>query len=714
MWQRIYWPQPLDDTQTIGLLRSWAAQTHAPLIVLEARADRRGVQYLVGCQRRHRSAVRRDIEQLVHGALVVEDDDERLPAGSAGRVTFSPAARPLVASDANSSTRAILAALTAVNGTERMVVQIVIGPRVAPRLTPKDLPSVDQGLASILVSGVQPEHRIGVRRGIELKRAEPGFAAIVRLGVHASDGARIATLVRGVVSAFRSLSAPGMRFAFRPERTDRLNQPANSWPLLAPVGRHLSVSEVGMLSAWPTSASSTPYPGQPPAHPRPIRPSFAARPGDRIVAKSTAPGTKDTLLGLSIADSTRHLWTMGPTGAGKSSMLLRLLIGDMKAGRGIAVVEPKDLIRDLLRYIPPERVKDVVLVDPLDEAPVGINPMDRHGRTPALVADQLFGTFHALYGDQLGPRSSDILRHALAALAHTEGASLAQLPLLLSNRAFRAPVVQPIAATDPISAGPFWHWFDQLSPDATAQVVAPLMNKVRPLLDTHLRRILAQPEPRFNIRQVLTEQKILLVPLQKGVIGPESAQLLGALVVGELWQAIQERASIPPRNRDIVTVVLDEVQDYLRLPTTDLSDALATSRSLGAAFHVAHQYLDQLPASMRTAFEANCRSRVFFQLAARDAKAAAAMAPGLEPEDFMALPARHVYAQLVHHGAVTDWASGRTLDLPPSTSSPETIRQASRAAYGTPASEIDHQLIRATTQQPDATTGTARRRRSQS
>jgi hypothetical protein len=273
-------------------------------------------------------------------------------------------------------------------------------------------------------------------------------------------------------------------------------------------------------------------------------------------------------------------------------------------------------------------------------------------------------------------------------------------------------LVQPIAADDPISAGPFWHWFDQLTPDAAAQVVAPLMNKVRPLLDTHLRRILAQPKPRFNVRQVLTEQKILLVPLQKGVIGPEAAQLLGALVVAELWQAIQERANIPPRNRDVITVVLDEVQEYLRLPT-DLSDALATSRSLGAAFHVAHQYLDQLPQYMRAAFEANCRSRVFFQLAARDARAAAAMAPGLEPEDFMALPARHVYAQLVRHGAVTDWASGRTLDTPPATSSADAVRQASRATYGTTASTVDQQLRSAASPEPRTNDGVTKRRRTQ-
>ncbi len=168
---------------------------------------------------------------------------------------------------------------------------------------------------------------------------------------------------------------------------------------------------------------------------------------------------------------------------------------------------------------------------------------------------------------------------------------------------------------DPFAAGPFWQWFDSLSPEATATIIAPLSNKLRPLLlSKPLRNVLAQQQPKFNVRQVLREKKVLLVPLQKGVIGPENAQLLGALVVAELWQAIRERAGTPEGSRDPVMVYIDEVQDYLRLPT-DLGDALATARSLGAGFHLAHQYEKQLPPACSTpsattparASASNCR-----------------------------------------------------------------------------------------------------------
>ncbi|MDZ4089621.1 MAG: hypothetical protein U1D68_00210, partial [Arthrobacter sp.] len=605
----------------------------------------------------------------------------------------------------------LLASLTAVRGSESLVVQIVLGTRFTPQLTPHAVAQVDQGITSLILTGVQPERRRAIRRKIEEKQGDHGFATFVRIGVSASEEDRRRALIGGVVNAFRSMVAPGLRFRVHLDQTHKLNNPSPEWPRFAS-GQRLSAVEVGMLSAWPVSEGKTAYPGQPPAHPRQIRPSFAVSDADRIVGRATAPGAGDALLGLAPGDSCHHMWTMGPTGVGKSSMLLSLIIGDMEAGRSCVVVEPKDLIGDVLKHVPLERQADVIVLDPLDDVPVGINPLDSHGRSPALVADQLFGTFHALYGDQLGPRSSDILRHSLLTLAQREDASLAMLPILLNNRKFRQSVTRQIAGEDPFSAGPFWHWYDQLSPEASAQVTAPLMNKLRPLLDPHLRHVLAQPTPRFNLRQVLTERKILLVPLQKGVLGPEAAQLLGAMVVAELWQAIQERASIATKNRHPVMIYLDEVQEYLRLPT-DIGDALATSRSLGAGFHVAHQYLDQLPQSMRTAFEANCRSRVFFQLASRDAKAAAAMAPGLEPEDFMALPSRHIYAQLVRKSAVTDWASGVTLDVPKPTSSPEKIRALSRSQFGQSKDVIERGLRSILTPSPDTGGTDGRRRRSQ-
>jgi len=177
-----------------------------------------------------------------------------------------------------------------------------------------------------------------------------------------------------------------------------------------------------------------------------------------------------------------------------------------------------------------------------------------------------------------------------------------------------------------------------------------------------------------------------------GVLGPENAQLLGALVVAELWQAIRERAGTPENTRDPVMVYIDEVQDYLRLPT-DLGDALATARSLGAGFHLAHQYEKQLPPAMLDAFRNNARSRVCFQLQAGDAKEMTAGQSVLSIEDFTRLPAHHVYASLVRENAVQPWASGVTKPAPAPSSSPADIRRLSRERYGQPLADIEASFI---------------------
>ncbi len=261
------------------------------------------------------------------------------------------------------------------------------------------------------------------------------------------------------------------------------------------------------------------------------------------------------------------------------------------------------------------------------------------------------------------------------------------LPLLLINPGFRRSLTQHVVRADPIAAGPFWNWFEALSDDARSQVIAPLSNKLRPLLRPALRAVLAQRSPRFNSRQVLTENKVMLVPLQKGVLGPDTAELLGALVTSELWLAIRERPAVAANQRTPVMVYLDEVQDFLRLPT-DLSDALATSRSLGAGWHLAHQDRDQLSPAMRAAFEANARSRICFQLNAADARAMATGQTVVSPEDFGALPAYHVYAALLRRNSLQPWASGVTLPAPEPCSDPASIRARSRRRYGQPLASV--------------------------
>jgi len=214
------------------------------------------------------------------------------------------------------------------------------------------------------------------------------------------------------------------------------------------------------------------------------------------------------------------------------------------------------------------------------------------------------------------------------------------------------------------------------------------MNKLRPLLmRPELRAIIGQAKPRFDLRQVFTERRILLVNLAKGQLGPETSSLLGSLVLSQLWQAILGRSNVAPERRHPVFVYVDEFQDYLHLPL-DFADALAQARGLGVGFVAAHQYMHQLDGAMRSSVLANAQSRIAFRLPSEDARIIAAGST-LEPEDFQNLGAFEAYVQLVADAAVQPWCSVRTLPASEPSSDPAMVRAASRKAFGTPREEVE-------------------------
>lgn len=362
---------------------------------------------------------------------------------------------------------------------------------------------------------------------------------------------------------------------------------------------------------------------------------------------------------------------------------------DIEHGRGVVVIDPKgDLVTDVLARIPQARRSDVVLLDPTDDTPVGLNPLVPLADVPAtVVADGVLAVFHHLYADSWGPRLQDILHACLLTLVRRDDASLIMLPLLLTNNGFRRSLTQKLS--DPVALGPFWSWYEALSDAERAAVIAPVMNKLRAfLLRPQVRAVLGQRRPKFQVSQVFTERKVLLVNLSKGLIGPEAAGLLGSLVLADIWRSTLARSGVPADQRRHVGVYIDEVQDYLHLPT-DLADALAQARGLGVGFTLAHQYLGQLPTGMRTAVLTNARSRVTFQLGHDDATAMAKGHGELAAEDFTTLGRHEIFASLLAGSRVTPYASGVTLPLGPPVSSPAELRARSRAKYGRPLSEIE-------------------------
>ena len=249
------------------------------------------------------------------------------------------------------------------------------------------------------------------------------------------------------------------------------------------------------------------------------------------------------------------------------------------------------------------------------------------------------------------------------------------------------------SGADPLGTGQFWAAYEALSEAQRQQWVGPVLTRLQPfLIRPHLRATLGQAAPSFDLGEVFTRRRIVLVSLNKGVLGAESARLLGSLLVGQLWPLILARAAVEPSRRHVVSVFIDEVQDYLSLPGS-LADALAQARSLGAAFHLAHQYRGQLPAALKAGIDANARNKIIFSLSAADAAELARQAIGLEAADFQLLPRFGVYARTMHHGRENPWCHATTLPPTPPVQDALALRAASQARYGQDAAQVEAALL---------------------
>jgi hypothetical protein len=685
IWHRLRWPREVTPEQITEVFRLLASAGGQP-IVIETVGSVGAVEHRLALPESRSESVVDQLRAAISG-LAIEEVPTRPPLGASHAVELrlTTRRRPLRVDDMAGLSRALLTALAHLHTGEHLSVQWILGRTLAPTTVPHD-PQVigrESWIGALLLAPFGPPSADAeLRTALRTKHGEPGWRAVGRVAVIAKTPARERQLIRQVLGAIRAAEAPGVRFWARACRVRRVLTATAGWRL--PL--RLNVNELATISAWPVGPV-TELPVSMIGS-RLIPPSGAIRRTGRVIGQASFPG-REQPLALSPADSLRHLHLLGPTGVGKSTLLLNLIVQDMQAGRAVVVIEPKgDLIADVLARIPPSRVGDVVLLDPSDtKRPVGVNPLALHGRSPELVADQLLGLFHSLHAANWGPRTHDILGASLLTLARTPGMSLAALPLLLTDAGFRRRVVSKVS--DPIGLGSFWSGYEAWSEQERATAIAPVMNKLRPLLlRPEMRAIVGQARGSFDLRRVFTERKILLVDLSKGLLGPETSALLGSLVVSQLWQATLGRAAIAPERRHPTFVYVDEFQDYMHLPL-DFADALAQARGLGVGFALAHQYLHQLDTAMRSAVLANAQSRVAFRLPAEDARV---LASGgiLAPEDFGSLGAFQAYAQLVAGEAVQPWCSVATLPAGRSLSDPATVRATSANSYG-----VDRALVEA-------------------
>lgn len=526
------------------------------------------------------------------------------------------------------------------------------------------------------------------------KQADHIFAAVGRVAVAGATGTRANQLINSVVGGYQLLRAPGVGISQRllPSWWVRRQLHVDAMPQLGPAIR-LSATELAAVIGWPIGNPAVPGVRYTTALRLPVDPRcLTAHPkaGSKVVGTSAYPAHASRHVVLGTQDALRHLHVLGPSGVGKSTLLTNLILADIAAGRGLVAVDPKgDLAEEILARVSPSDADRIVVIDPTDPSPVGFNPLD----DSHLGIDTVMAVMRSLWSGSWGPRLGDALHAGLLTLAATPGHSLAELPLLLTDAGFRRPLVAAAVAQDPIGLGTFWPWFDNLSDDARAQVLAPIMNKLRAfLLRPQLRAVLGQSEPRFDLTDVFTRRAIVLVRLPKGELGGDATQLLGSLLVAQLWRLTMARTAIPASKRHRVFFYLDEFQEFLRLPV-DLPDALVQARGLGVGLVLAHQHLAQLDKPVRAAVLANAGSRVAFRLDHDDATVIAKRARGrLRPEDLSGLGAFEAYTSLMVDSETTPYGSITTHPLGPATTDPLQIIAASRARHGVDRAVTENRL----------------------
>lgn len=643
-----------------------------------------------------------------------DDGESSEIGGLAIELRLSQQDRPLRTDVSHEIAAGVLAIAVDLRSNERIDIEWVLGPAL-PRQVAKPVPRTGGQTMLDRTLGASPVDAEMARARNE-KQREPVFGAIGRIAVAAATTGRRKFLARSTLTILRLTSQPSVHLVPRRlpnslvlRRMNKRHVPLVDWPCV------LNAAEFATLMVWPIGApvaAGVTYSGH---RQLPFPETLLGSSGGdrRVIGKATYPNRTGEV-SLDVTSALQHLHVIGPTGVGKSTLLANLITQDIAAGRGVVVIDPKgDLIDDVTDRIPPNRINNVVVLDPADESrPVGLNVLGGPASSAEVTVDALVHLFRSLFSSSWGPRTQDVLHAGLLTLSRIPGMTLVELPALLGDAPLRQQLVAPIR--EDIALGPFWGWFESLSDAERAQVVAPVLNKVRAFtMRSGVRRMLGQSQPGFSALDVFTRRRIVLVTLKRGVIGPETANLLGGLVVSQLWQAAQSRASISPERRHPVMVYLDEFQDYLHLPT-DLSEVLAQARGLGLGIVAAHQNLGQLSdRNLRSAVLQNARSRVVFQTGSDDAAALSKVLGGdLKPADLINLGPYETYARLMSSGASTSPGSMTTLPMTPGLGSQEMVRDSSRERYGANASEIDA-AITARMQPKNPPKSGGRRRRSQ-
>ncbi len=402
--------------------------------------------------------------------------------------------------------------------------------------------------------------------------------------------------------------------------------------------------------------------------------------------------------GIKADDRRRHMYIIGKTGMGKTTILENMVYSDIQAGHGVGIVDPHgEFAEKVLDFVPEHRLNDVVYFNPSDvEHPIGFNPIEQVGNEfRHLIASSIMGVFKKIWPDVWSSRMEYILNNALLALLEYPGSTLLGIMRLLNDKEYRRRIVENLQ--DPVIKS-FWvNEFSRYSQKFETEATAAIQNKIGQFISNPLiRNILGQTQSAVSMRKIMDEKKILIVNLSKGKMGEDNSALLGSMIITRLQLAAMSRVDIPEKDRKDFYLYVDEFQNFA---TDSFANILSEARKYRLCLILAHQYISQLThdgnTKVRDAVFGNVGTIVTFRIGAEDAEfLEKEFLPDFTANDLVNLPKYNTYIKLLIDGMASKPFSAEMLPPFPSLEKTfkATIIQNSRTKYGTPRQVVEKNI----------------------
>jgi hypothetical protein len=547
-WYEVFPPRSttLDDTTAVMRVMAgrpaYGVLNLRAVVVFELWLSPERARWLLGVDARIADTLPGELQAQQPGLVIVALDDPERPIPLTGReLRFRSPAYPAKLESAQGVTAALLRIRNDLRKDESVVVQWVVGPSHSFTDYPTPQTPLDY-----LGFTTPPEPDTIDQQAWRRKLAESLYGVRGRTGAVAVNLRRAARLTRPVFSALSLVNDRHAHLQVSRQSTRVAVQITKVMGRTRTWSSIVNAAELAVLVGW--NIGDLDLPGlrsnaAPP--PKSLIATDDPKRAGRHLGPSTHPGATGSVV-LPFDSYAAHLHVVGPPGVGKSTLLANWALDEAQAGRSIVVVEPKgDLVHDVLQRLPADRHNDVVVIDPGASAAlpvVGLNPLAGPREDAERRADSLLHLFRELFGSAIGPRSADVLLHALILAARLPDGALTDVLPILSVAGFRRRVVQQVG--DPLVIAPWALWFDHLSDAERGQAISPVANKLRVFVSRpSLRRMLGQGSPRFSLDAVFRKPHVVLINLNAGAIGPEAAAVFGSLVLNQLWEAIQRQTT---------------------------------------------------------------------------------------------------------------------------------------------------------------------------